>query len=287
MRTLCLSLGAILVTAPLAAQSDCTPSSSSHEADVFAHFSVPLAYSVGQAPWIFRPGSVQIGVEGALMPDANGSIRTPTKCRPTAGPENWNVANFLVRPRIGFVLGDGVLLEASWLPPVKIGDIKPNLWSFALSRTVPMSTKGAMFMGRIHTTLGSIRAPITCSAAAVLAAGPCFNGTKSNDRFSPNIFGVELAFAWPLAQGRLRPYLGAGYNILHPRFEVSYTDSLGQANHQKTRVNMSRYTLFGGATLEAVPGLLLSAEAYSAPSDLITARVRLNVMFGGRERRRR
>jgi hypothetical protein len=287
MRTLCLSLGAFLAAAPLAAQSDCTPSSSSREADVFAHLSVPLAYSIGQSPWIYRPGSVHLGVEGALLPDASSRMRTPTKCRPTAGPENWNVGSYLIRPRVGFALGDGVLLEASWLPPVRIGDIKPNLWSFALSRTVPMNTKGAMFSGRLHTTLGSVRAPITCSAAAILAAGPCFNGTRSNDRFSPNIFGVELAVAWPLAQGRLRPYFGGGYNILHPRFQVSYTDSLGQRNDQKTRVNLSRWTVFGGATLEPVPGFMLSAEAYSAPSDLITARVRMNVMFGGREGRRR
>jgi hypothetical protein len=287
MRTLCLSLGAFLAAAPLAAQSDCSPSSSSHEADVFAHFSVPLAYSIGQSPWIYRPGSVQIGVEAALVPDANSSIRTPTKCRPTAGPENWNLTNFLFRPRVGFALGDGVLLEVSWLPSLGIGDIKPNLWGFAVSRTVPMSTKGAVFMGRAHATLGSIRGPITCSAAAVHTPGPCLNATRSDDKFSPNIFGVEVAFAWPLAQGRLRPYLGGGYNILHPRFQVGYTDSLGQTNDQKTRVNMSRWVVFGGATLEPVSGLLLSAEAYSAPADLITARVKLNVMFGGHDKRRR
>ena len=39
--------------------------------------------------------------------------------------------------------------------------------------------------------------------------------------------------------------------------------------------------VFGGATLEPVSGLMLSAEAYSAPSDLVTARVRVNVFFGG------
>jgi hypothetical protein len=197
------------------------------------------------------------------------------------------VGSYLIRPRIGFALGDGVLLEASWLPPVRIGAIKPSLWSFALSRTVPMGAKGTMFSGRLHTTLGNVRAPITCSASAILAAGPCFNGSKSNDKFSPNIFGVELGIAWPLAQGRLRPYFGGGYNILHPRFQVSYTDSLGQKNDQKTRVNLSRWTLFGGATIEPVPGLMLSAEAYSAPSDLLTARLRMNLMFGGREGRRR
>jgi hypothetical protein len=285
MRNFCLALGAILVAGPLAAQSDCRPSSSSREADVFAHFAVPLAFGMAQAPWIFRPGSVQIGVEGTLLPDASSRIRTPTTCRPGAGPENWNVATGFLRPRLGFELGDGVLLEASWVPPIRVSGVKPNLWSFALSRTVPMSARGSMFTGRIHASIGSVRAPITCPAAATSdPTSPCFNGTTSDDRFSPNVFGVELAFAWPLAQGRLRPYLGGGYNILHPRFQVSYADALGQPNRQRTRVNLSRLTVFGGATLEAIPGLMLSAEAYSAPADLVTARVRANLLFGGRRR---
>jgi hypothetical protein len=285
MRTLYLTIGVLLAAAPLTAQSDCTPSSGSREADVFAHFSVPLAYSMAQAPWIFRPGSTQIGVEGSLLPDANSRIRTPTRCRPTAGPENWNIASGFLRPRIAFALGDGVLLEASWVPPVRINGIKPNLWSFALSRTVALNRSGTTFVGRAHATIGNLRAPITCPTSALTTAGPCFNGTRSNDRFSPNIFGMELGVAWPLAQGRLRPYLGGGYNILHPRFQVSYRDSLGVTNDQKTRVNLSRWAFFGGATLEAIPGFMLSAEAYTAPSDLVTARVRVNVMFGGKARR--
>jgi hypothetical protein len=43
--------------------------------------------------------------------------------------------------------------------------------------------------------------------------------------------------------------------------------------------------VFGGATLEAIPGFMLSAEAYSAPADLVTARVRVNLLFGGTKRR--
>lgn len=286
MRTPVLLLGTLLAAAPLAAQADCSPGSGSREADLFGFVSVPLAFGMGQSPWIYRPGSIQIGVEGTLLPDASAHLRTPVTCRPTAGPEHWNVASVLVRPRLAFALGDGVLLEASWLPPVKINDIKPNLWSFALSRTVPMNTSGAMFTGRVHTTLGSIRAPITCPASAGLdATSPCFGGTTSSDRFSPNIFGVELGLTWPLAQGHLRPYVGGGYNILHPRFQVAYRDSLGALNDQKTKVNLSRWTLFGGATLEPFPGFMLSGEAYTAPSDQLVGRLRATVMFGGRRGR--
>ncbi|MDX2121247.1 MAG: hypothetical protein SF070_09375 [Gemmatimonadota bacterium] len=285
MRAFPILLGSVMIGAPLAAQGNCSPPGGSREANLFAHFSVPLAYSMGQAPWIYRPGSVQWSIEGSYLPDASARLRTPVRCRPAAGPEHWNVAQVLPRPRVGFVLGDGVLMEVSWLPPVRIEGVKPNLWSFALSRTIPMNAKGGMFSGRIHATIGSVRAPITCPEGADQdATSPCFGGTTSDDKFAPNIFGVEMGFTVPLLQGRVRPYVGGGYNILHPRFQVSYRDSLGQRNDQKVKVNLSRFTAFGGMTLALSDGILLSGEAYSAPSDLVTGRVRLTLGFGGRRR---
>jgi len=286
MRVVPLVLGAVLCTSPLAAQGDCFPSTSSHEADLFGHFSVPLAFSPGQAPWIYRPGSILVSVEGTLLPDASDRIATPTKCRPGKGPENVNILPAFARPRVGFALGDGVLLEASWVPPVRVDGVKANLWSFALSRTVPLTPGGTMFTGRVHATFGSIHAPITCSDEALKdATSECFNGTRSDDRYSPNIFGVELGLGWPLAQGRLRPYLGAGYNILHPRFQVNFTNAANVRDDRKVEVNLSRWVLLGGVTLAATPGFTLSAEGYTAPSDDITARVRATLVLGGRRGR--
>lgn len=283
MRGFTLLLGCTALATPLVAQGNCTPGAGSREAQVFAHFSVPLAYGGGQAPWIYRPGQVQVSLEGSHLPDASARLRTPTKCRPGAGPEDWNQARVLPRPRVGFALADGILLELSWLPPVRIQGVKGGLWGFALTRVVPMNRKGALFSGRLHATIGSVRAPITCPEAQVQAPGnPCSGGTESDDKFSPNTYGVELAGTFPMARGRIRPYLGAGYNILHPRFEVSYRDSLDQRNDQKVKVNLSRLTAFGGVTLAVTDGILLSGEAYSAPSDLVTGRVRLTVGFGGR-----
>ena len=286
MRATPLILAAVLA-APLAGQGGtCSPSGGSREAQVFAHMAVPLAFGMAQAPWIFRPGQVQLGMEGSYIPDASARIRTPTKCRPGAAPENWNQARVLPRPRVGFALADGIMLEIAWVPPIRIQGIKPSLWSFALSRTVPLNRKGAMFAGRAHMTIGSVRAPIVCSAAATTdpASATCLGGTKSDDKFSPNIYGVELAATFPVSQGRVRPYLGAGYNIIHPRLQENYRDALDVKHTQKTKVNISRFTAFGGLTLEPVNGFMLSGEAYSAPSDVVTGRVRVTIAFGGRKR---
>lgn len=288
MRALSLAFGTLFLSVPLAAQGTCTPDTDSREAGLFGHFSVPLAFSPAQAPWVYRPGAIQIGLEGTYLPDASDRLATPTTCRPGKGPENVNLLAAFPRPRIGFVLGDGVLLEASWVPPVRINGVRPNLWSFALSRTVPINQRGAMFMGRAHATFGNLRAPITCPEEALDdAANPnCFGGEVSDDRYSPNIFGVELVFGWGLGQGRIRPYLGAGYNILHPRFQVDFTDALGVRDRQKVEVNLSRFALLGGVTFAPVPGFTISTEAYTAPSDLITGRVKATLITGGRQRRR-
>ena len=285
MRSLAVVLGALLAAAPAAAQN-CFPGDHSHEADLFAHFSVPLAFSPAQSPWIYPPGTVLLGVEGTYLPDASDRIATPTTCRPGKGPENVNLLFGFPRPRVAYALSGGVLLEASWTPPIRLNDVKPNLWSFALSRTVPLSSSGTMFMGRMHATIGSIHAPITCPDRALQdPTSQCFGGQRSDDRYSPNIFGVELALGWATAQGRLRPYLGAGYNILHPRFQVNFTDAGGQLDQSRVEVNLHRWTVFGGATWAPVPGFGFTAEAYSAPSDLITARLRATLAFGGQRRR--
>ncbi|HWA58121.1 MAG TPA: hypothetical protein VG692_12750 [Gemmatimonadales bacterium] len=289
MRSLSLALGALVVCAPLSAQDVCKPGSGSREADLFGHFSVPLAFSLGQSPWIYRPGSIQFGLEGTLLPDASDRIATPTKCRPGKGPENVNLLSAFPRPRLGFALGDGVLLEVSWIPPVtRLNGVRTNLWGVALSRSVLLTPKGTMFMGRVHATLGNVRAPFVCPESATRDATnvDCFGGQESDDRYSPNIFGVELGFAWPMARGRLRPYLGSGYNILHPRFQVDRIVAGGAVDNQKVEVNLSRWALFGGLTWAPNPGFMLSTEAYTAPSDAITARVKGMVVVGGRRKMR-
>jgi hypothetical protein len=277
-----LALTAAFAASPLSAQGNCFPDKDSREAKLFAHFSAPLAFGPGQAPWIYRPASVHLSLEGTLLPDASDRIATPTTCRPGKEAENVNILPGFVRPRVAYSLPHGVLLEASWVPPIRVDGVKANLFGLALSRSVPFNRSGALLMGRVHATFGSIHAPITCPDESLDdAASECFQGTRSDDRLSPNIFGVELALGFPMARGRFRPYAGAGYNILHPRFQVHFRNSLGSLDNRKVEVNLSRIALFGGATLAMGRSFLISGEAYSTPSDLVTARARMTLVMGG------
>lgn len=282
---LCVLILTLAAAPALSAQGNCYPDTDSREADLFAHFSAPLAFSAAQAPWIYRPGSVQLGLEGTLIPDASDRIATPTTCRPGKEAENVNLLAAFPRPRLAYSLMHGVLLEASWTPPVRINGVKPNLWSFALSRAVPFNQRGALLTGRLHATIGSIKGPFTCGDEALQnPVSECFQGTRSSDRYSPNVFGAELALGFPMAGGRFRPYFGSGYNILHPRFQVHFRNAVGDLDRRKVEVNLSRVALFGGATYAPSRDLLISAEAYSTPSDLVTARARVTLVLGGLKR---
>lgn len=282
MRASALAFGALFIAAPLAAQGDCFPRSNSREADLFAHFAVPLTFSPAGAPAAYAPGSIIVSLEGVLLPDASDRIATPTTCRPGKGPENVNILPGLVRPRVGFAMGGGGLLEVSWIPPVRVNGVKANIFSFALSRSVLTSASGAMLRGGVHATIGSMRAPITCNGDALDdPLSECFEGSESNDRYSPNIFGVDLSAGWAMSGGRIRPYIGGGYNILHPRFQVDFTNAAGEHDDRKVEVNLSRWVVFGGLTFAPSPRLSFSAEGYSAPTDNVTGRVKLSYAFGG------
>ena len=271
---------AVAVPAVAAAQT-CEPSKDSHEADMFAHFSVPLAFSVAQGPRVARPGTVTISLEGTYLPNIDDQTATPTVCRPGKGPENVNILFGFVRPRIAFALANGTYLEVSWVPPVTIKGVQPNLWGFALGRTVPIS-KSTLLTGRVHATIGSIEGPFTCGESSLddPANVDCFGGQVSNDRYQPNIFGAEITFGWNWGGGKFRPYLGGGYNILHPRFQVDHTDQTGFRDRTKIEVNLSRWALMGGATWNLSPAFSLSGEVYSQPQDAVTGRVVLGYSIG-------
>lgn len=287
MRVLPMTAVLLLAASTARAQGTCKPGDGTNEAEVFRDMSVPLAFSQGQAPWTFLPGAILLVAEVSDVPDISDKTATPAKCRPGTGPDNWESVGIFPRVRVGFSLSNAAMLEMSWTPPIRISGVKPNLWSFALSRTVPIGRRGALMTGRLHLTVGSYRAPITCSEDAVDdPANACFGGEVSDDKYKPGIYGGELSIGKDLARGALRPYLGGGYNFLRPRFEQDGEDSSGTELDQKVEVNTGQWIVFGGLTWAISPAFHLSGEAYSAPADAFTWRARGTYVFGGQRRGR-
>jgi hypothetical protein len=264
--------------AAAAAQGDCFPGPESNEAKTLAIFAVPLAFGRGSAPEVF-PG-FRAGIELAYLPNVDDATATPTICRPGKGPENTDLLFALPRPRIGLPLPFGLALQASWVPPVRVRGIKANLIGLSVEKAFG-NLEGLVAALRVHATFGSVRAPITCDDQALEdPASECFGGTRSDDRLSPNIIGIDLAVGGPLAEGRLRPYGGVGYNRLQPRFQVDYTNQYGDLDDRRVEVDLDRFVMFGGATWQTTERLSVTGELYAAPADAITGRVVVRTAVG-------
>jgi hypothetical protein len=64
--------------------------------------------------------------------------------------------------------------------------------------------------------------------------------------------------------------------VLHPRFEVNFTNSSGFTDNTRVRVNLTRGVIFGGATWVPSPRLGISGEIYWAPVEAVTGRLMLS-----------
>jgi hypothetical protein len=263
----------------LAAQ-DCTLGNlpdDSREAELFRMRGVPTAFGRAMAPTSLRPKGILLMLEVATLQEIDSATATPTYCNPGKPPENVNLLGILPRPRVIFGIDDGMTVEASWIPPIPVNDVKANLFGLAIARTI---TAGAGVLSlRGAATLGEIRAPITCTEEQIAedpstpGASECAGGEEpSSDHYKPNSFSLDLSYARDLWQGRLRPYVGGGVNFLRPRFQVEFVNQFDQLRDQKVEGNYTRPAVFGGASFRLGSGLALSGEYYTDPGTAWTAR---------------
>jgi hypothetical protein len=264
------------------AQDVCRPAKNSNEAKVLGIFAVPLAFAPAGAPISGSGSRVQIGIEGSYLPKVDPATAIPTTCRPDkTKPEHTDLLFAAPRPRIAIRLGAGFALEASWIPPIRLSGVKANLFGGALSYAHALDRKGTVVAIRVHGTFGVVNAPVTCDAKAIRDPTNlvCFGGRESDDSYHPNIVGTDVTVGWNLGQGKVRPYLGAGYNHLAPRFQVNFTNQDGFTDRRRVEVDLSRAVLFGGMSWRVTRLLDLSGELYSAPADAVTGRVAVRVMM--------
>jgi hypothetical protein len=261
--------------------AQCRVPKTSNEAKLLAFYSAPIAFSPASAPEYAAPWTIRIGAEGGPIPSADSAIRQSSICH-TKKSENTDLSSFFGRPRVTLTLPAGFALEASYLPPIQIGDATPNLGSAALSwmRRIRMAPTGnaTAIMLRIHGTAGHVRGPITCPRSALQQSDPngsCYGTQQSTDEFKPTMMGVEGVLSTAAWDGRLAFYAGGGENFLRPRFQVGFIDSSGNVDRTLIVVDLNRATMFAGVTAEVSNAIDLSAQAYGVNQDGVTFR------FGG------
>jgi hypothetical protein len=275
-RALVLATVAATVASVAAGAQVCEPRTDSNEAKIFGNRSLALAAGRAGAVDVATPYSVRLEVEAVMLPGVSDETATPTTCRPGKGPENVNVLPALARVRISVSLPAGLSLEASWLPPVRLAGVTGNVAAAALGYSRPL-TNGLAAGLRVHATFGTVTGPFTCDDDDLEdAASECFGGTRSEDRFRPNIVGADLALGPRRDSRDVAWYAGAGYSRLAPRFQVHFRNAAGDLDRTRVEVDLHRVAAFGGITWTFAPAWSGSAEVYGTTADGATVRVALD-----------
>jgi len=149
----------------------CTPPKNSNEAKLLAFFATPIAFSPGGIVEGLAPWNVRVGFEASYVPSPSKEMQQPEACYTVKKTENTNLSPVFPRPRVTIGLPGGLLLEGSYLPPIKVADAKPNLGSVALSwphRLSGDAEHGSLSMLlRAHGTFGKVEGSITCPLGGI------------------------------------------------------------------------------------------------------------------------
>lgn len=277
------SIGVIVALAGVAipaARAQCRPGPNSNEAKLLAFYSVPLAFSTLDAPSRQAAWHLELQAEVTPIPTADPAIEHASECYTASSQQHSRLTSAFGRPRLLLTLPLGLALEASYIPPVQIGDAHPHLGSAALSETAALGGFGpfgsSALLLRGHSTFGHVRGPITCAVGSLQQTDPeagCYGTRPSNDTFNPTMFGVEGVYGVTTRGGRFEFFAGSGMTWLRPRFEVGFTNLDGITDNTRVEVDLTRVSVLGGATLRLPANFALTGEVYSVPKDATTWRL--------------
>lgn len=253
--------------------AQCRVAPTTNEAKLLAYYAAPLAFSPGGVLEPLARGAARAAIDLTWIPAPDDDLRRTSQCF-LPKEENTQLSPVLPRPRLAVGLAEGVMLEASWLPPVTVADATANILGLALA----FVRHGAGRYGvavRAHATVGRVRGPITCSAESLQlddAGGACFGIAESRDTYEPNIAGLEAALTWRRDE-RLAGYAGAGFSALRPRFQVGFQPTGGAYDSTRVVVNLDRWTAMAGVRYELRRATLVTGELYAVPEDVVLLRI--------------
>lgn len=279
MRKYLVVLVALAGAAFPAARAQCRPGANSNEAKLLAFYSAPITFSALDAPSRQAAWHLELQAELSPVPTADPAIEHASECYTASAQQHTRLTSVFARPRAILTLPLGLAIEASYIPPIQVGDAHPHLGGAALSETAPLGGFGpfgsSAMMLRAHGTFGRVKGPITCSKGSLQQTDPevaCYGNHESNDTFKSHMFGIEGVYGVAARGGRFELFAGTGYTWLRPRFEVGFTNLDGVFDNTQVEVNLQRWSILGGATLRVAASFALTTEVYAVPKDVTTWR---------------
>lgn len=255
------------------------------EGRLIAYYSAAMTFSpLGGLPAGAR---WSLGGEATWIPRLNAAQRRPGIDK----PEATNLAPVLPRPRVAWRAPGDVVVEGSWVPPLRVADAEANIFSFAISRTVAQ-WRGIALTPRLSGVTGRVKGAITCNRETAAEGGPTLavyysficHDNESEDFFEPRQLAGELVASRPLRAGRGSVYAAAGLRVDRSRFDIGVIrdDGTRDLDHPIIRLDDTRPHVAAGGQWRLPRGLSTTAEWFYAPGSLATVRLFLSWQGGRR-----
>lgn len=237
------------------------------EAWAMSYFSsVSLLAGLG-TPHARDPGSLEIGFEFDWIPQLSKSMRR-------VGfngikEEDLNKAPIFLRPRVTLGLPWKFSLTLSYLPPIGVFGVEPDLFAFALER--PLYERAPWTVGvRAYGQVGTIEGAFTCpSNVAKFPVGSPQNPfgceKASEDRVTQRYGGLEFSGSYRIERLHgLTPYVAVAGNFLDSKFRVR-AQTFGFEDRRRLVAETWTFAASAGVTYPFTERLSLSVGLFYSP----------------------
>lgn len=220
---------------------------------------------------------VEASIELSYLPHLSAEQRTTGSDK----PEATNLAPMFARPRVAVRLPAGFGVEGSWIPPVRVFDVKANLFAGAITRSFALPLR-VRLVPRASFVGGRVEGPITCNREAMTTGSAalatyfsriCYS-RNSRDYFEPRHMSGEVLVTRSAMSGRLHPYVSAGARNERTRFDIGVIKPDGTRDQDQPLLELKTTRAYGtaGTSWLGPLGTRLAAELYYAPGSIVTLR---------------
>ena len=228
--------------------------------------SVSLFTGLG-VPEAREPGSVEIGLEASSVPQLSEAERTVGFGGTKA--EDLNRSEVFGRPRILVGLPARFTLEASYVPPIDISGVEPELFAMAFSRPLAGGDR-ARLGGRLVVQRGTFEGDFTCSRDEIESGPNPFDCERpSTDDMELDTVSLELTGSLEAGRdGRWRPYLTVAGHRMDLEFQVD-SRYAGLVDRTLLLTDGETLSLAAGAQVRLGARGRLAAEVLWAPLEVV------------------
>lgn len=213
------------------------------------------------------PGSVVVGFEVDSVPSLSVAERrvgfNGTK------DEDINRTSVFGRPRVAVGLPKDFTLEGSYLPPIDISGVEPDLLALALSR--PLRSTRRMNTGlRLAVQHGTFSGDFTCSAREI-DNGPNDFGCEvpSNDEMTVDTASLEFSVARRTdSEASLEPYASVAVTSMDLEFQVR-ADYRGLNDRTRLVASGTTYSVALGVARQIKGRWRWAGEVFYSPLDVL------------------